>query len=76
MAVRNFCGMGGKAHVGGGAGGGPSTRCGMLRRLSSAFDDPKSTERWWEATVEPGRPGDLVDPDVTLKGLAGDERSE
>jgi hypothetical protein len=33
--TRIFCGIGGSAHVGGGAGGGPSTSCGMLRRLSS-----------------------------------------
>src|SRR5690606_4765743 len=31
-----FSGIGGRAQVGGGAGGGPSTRCGILLRLSSA----------------------------------------
>jgi hypothetical protein len=31
-----FFGIGGRAQVGGGAGGGPSTRCGILLRLSSA----------------------------------------
>lgn len=32
-----FCGMGGSARVGGGAGGGPSVSCGMLLRLRRAF---------------------------------------
>lgn len=35
--TRIFCGIGGRAHVGGGAGGGPSTRCGILRRFNSAL---------------------------------------
>src|SRR5262245_9419868 len=30
--------MGGRAQVGGGAGGGPSTSCGMLRRFQRPFD--------------------------------------
>lgn len=34
-----FTGKGGRAHVGGGAGGGPSASCGMLRRYRTALDD-------------------------------------
>lgn len=57
--ARSFCGMGGSAQVGGGAGGGPSTRCGMLRRFSSALAC-RSTWRWrnWSASGGSGGGGE------------------
>lgn len=43
-----FRGIGGSAHVGGGAGGGPSTSCDMLRLLRRLLDSELTLRCWFD----------------------------